>query len=113
MPVHMIRMPDDERGWEPREIVWDSDAGTVAGEHSCVPRLRAWIDKIVSDGGEIHCVHGHWILRDPWREPGDFLRALRLELGEVCWDPSGLPAALRGVRPPPFVAYPLPPGAVA
>ena len=113
MPVHMIRMPDDERGWEPREIVWDSGAGTVAGDHSCVPALRTWIRRIIANGGEIHLVHGQWELLDPWHAPRDFLLALRMELTEVCWDPSGLPPALRGVDPPLFVEYPKPPGAVA
>ena len=113
MPVHMIRMPDDERGWEPREIVWDSGAGTVAGEHSCVPRLRADIRRVLADGGRLQMIHGHWLLRDPWHHPPEFLVVLRHTLGNVCWDPGGVPEALRGAGQPELVLYQLPPGAVA
>lgn len=113
MTVHTIRMPDDERGWEPRAIVWDSDAGTVAGEHSCVPELRAWIEKVVADGGVIPEMNGYWRVEDPWHVPAEFLLLLFLELGPVCWDQDAVPDALLGGEGVPFVEHPRPPGAVA
>ena len=113
MAAHVIRMPDYESGWEPREFVWDPDAGTVGGDHSSVGDLRDLMDGIVADGGEYRQVGGRWRLRDPWRDPADFLRALWLIIGNVSWDPKRLPPALRGVEPTPFEADELPPGAIA
>ena len=114
MAVHVITMPDDERGWEPRDIVWDSDAGTVTGGHSGIPYLRKLIREAVADGGKFQMIHGHFQLsEDPWRSPADFLLLLRFALGEICWDPDGVPDALRGSGEPPFTLYRLPPGALA
>lgn len=31
--IHRITMPGGERGGAPREIVWDSEAGSLSGDH--------------------------------------------------------------------------------
>ena len=96
--MHRIVMPDNQRGWAPRAIEWDPEARTLAGDHSCVDRLRDWIDRLAAGDGWINDVGCAWRLDDPWRDPADFLLVLRFELGNICWDPDGLPAALRGVE---------------
>ena len=52
MTVHRITMPDIFAGDEPREIVWDSKAGTLAGDHSLIDGpwgLRARIDELTAE----------------------------------------------------------------
>ena len=115
----MIRMPDAWRGGEPREIVWNQDAGTVSGNHSCVdtarprgPQLREWIDNAIANGGVIPQMNGYWTVEDPWRVPQDFLLVLWLLL-QPDFDPDAVPEALRVGDGVPFVEHPRPPGAVA
>ena len=111
--LHRIVMPDNQRGWVPRAIEWDPEARTLAGDHSCVEHLREMIDAVVEDGGVIGHVAGYWRLRDPWGDPADFLLVANLVLTDFCWDPAGLPAALRGVRMTGLTSFPLGPGQVA
>ena len=132
MTVHRIRMPDAFAGDEPREIVWDSDAGTLAGDHSCIDGpwgLRARLDELAAElaaAGDApdrddarpgivgnDNMTGHWRVADPWRDPGDFLVVL-LEVVGNKWDDNGLPEALRGVlERQPFHGSPIKPGTVA
>ena len=107
MTVHRFEMPDSRRGWEPRGIVWDSAAGTVAGDHSVVvgrfdgdEGLRGRIDEAAA-AGRAGAMDGYWPLEDPWHVPGEFALLLRLALGSVCWDPDGVPEELRLAAPPP------------
>lgn len=106
MAIYNVLMPDAVRRGERRSIVWDSGAGTVAGEHSCVGDLRESIEEVVAAGGVVQEVGGRWRLLDPWHDPADFLRTLWLLITNVSWDPDGLPDALRGVEPTPFEAAP-------
>ena len=123
MTVHRITMPDAFAGGEPREIVWDDEAGTLAGDHSCIGRpwgLRARIDELAAEiaaagdapdrddsrpAGFIGHVAGHWLVTDPWHDPGDFLLLLSFAVPE--WDEDGLPEALRGVTVTPMHVYPI------
>ena len=67
-------MPDRMRGREPRTISWDDEAGTVAGDHSVVARIRARFEapKPVTIGGP----WGMWDLVDPAHDPVEFLTLL-------------------------------------
>ena len=113
--MHRIVMPDNQLGWAPRAIEWDPEARTLAGDHSCVDRLRERINRLATGDGWIRDqVAFAWRLDDPWGDPADFLLVLRFELGNICWDPAGLPAALRGVEPtPPAEVTVLEPGEFA
>ena len=124
MTVHRITMPDAFAGDEPREIVWDSEAGTLAGDHSCVDGrwgLRARLDELAADlaaAGDApdraragivgdDNMAGHWRVADPWHDSGDFLIVLLDVIGNK-WDDNGLPEALRGVlERQTFHAYPM------
>ena len=93
--IHRFRMPDFSQGGEPREIVWNDDAPSVTGDHYQVAELR---DKLAnaSDVGKIS--HYAWWCPtpDPWRDPAQFLVVLQTVL-QARYDPSGVPASLRGV----------------
>ena len=62
------------RGREPHTIIWDDEAGTVAGDHSRVAPIRARFDapKPVTIGGP----WGMWDLVDPAHDPVEFLTLL-------------------------------------
>ena len=102
MTVHRITTPDAFAGDEPREIVWDSEAGTLAGDHSLIDGpwgLRALLDKAAADG-YIGTIVGGCRLNDPWHDPGEFLVVCGHMPG-LMLDPAALPEALRGVELPP------------
>ncbi len=100
MTVHAIDMPDVFAGGEPRRVLWDDETGEVSGEHSQVPDIRDAMDRAERDGVLPH-IAGHWKLRDPRRDPRDFLVVLfwpepPLDL------PDWIPPALR-VEPTPGI----------
>ena len=74
MAVHTIRIPDRMRGRELRTIVWDDEAGTVAGDHVEVDDIRRVFDApkpvTIGDAG------GTWDLNDPAHDPAEFLTLL-------------------------------------
>ena len=109
MTVHAIDKPDHFAGDEPRRILWDDEAGEVSGDHSDVPRLRETLARAELDGHLPH-MEGRWPMRDPRRDPAEFVVAL-------FWPGSPrmdeLPPSLRGVEPAAFVEYGLSPGEVA
>ena len=113
MTVHRIWLPDSARGGEPRMIDWDADAGTVVGDHSRIDALRERIDHIVANDGVVRAISCRWDLRSPWHDPADFLVALHDTVTHLCWNPAGLPPALRDVMPTQPVAGRLPTGTVA
>ena len=94
--IHRIEFADDLYGGELREIVWDDEAGTVAGGHSCVERLRAVLAEPppvdLSDFAQ------ELTLRDPRHDPADFLAAL-LPLDWREFRRELLPEPLRGIEP--------------
>ena len=100
MPKHTIDMPDIMAGEELRRIVWDDEAGTVSGDHSEVGFIQSSIaagpvDR--GDGGRI------WRLRDPGRDPAEFLVLLWLAYWPVLTRASlraTLPAVFDGVELP-------------
>lgn len=110
MTVHAIDKPDAFAGGEPRRILWDDETGEISGEHHDVPALREALDRAERDGRLQHPA-GHWPLRDPRRDPRDFLVVLGVQHyhGGADW----LPPSLRGVEPTAFVKAELPPGEVA
>ena len=67
-------MPDRMRGDEPRTVIWDDEAGIVAGDHSDVAHIRELFDapKPVTIGGP----WGMWDLVDPAHDPVEFLTLL-------------------------------------
>ena len=111
MTVHRITMPDAFAGDEPREIVWDSEAGTLAGDHSCVDGpwgLRARIDELAAElaagdapdrpaGIVVRNIAGYARVTDPWHDAGDFLAVCAFFPG-VHLEDAVLPEALRGVE---------------
>lgn len=111
MTVHAIDMPDIFAGGEPRRVLWDDEDGEVSGDHSDVPSIRETMARAVRDGYLPHDA-GDWPLRDPRRDPREFLVVL-LWPEPPLRAPDWLPPALRGVEPAPFVKADLPPGAVA
>ena len=102
MGVHTIMLPDRVRGREPRAIVWDDDAGTVAGSHFDIP----WFRKVfaaskpvtVGDPGRT------WDLLDPAHDPSEFLLLLERAYWPVLDEP------LRSTLPPVFDGVTIPPG---
>ena len=108
--VHAIDMPDIFAGGEPRRILWDDETGDVSGEHHDVPELREALARAERDG-RLQDFMGYWPLRDPRRDPRDFLVVLGVQ--HYGGQPDWLPPSLRGVEPAPFVKAELPPGAVA
>ena len=92
--IHRIEFADARYGDELREIVRDDEAGTVAGDHSCVERAALEQSPPVDFGD----IAQRLALRVPRHGPADFLAALprldwrrfRLEL---------LPESLRGIAP--------------
>ena len=95
MTVHTIMLPDYMYGREPRSVVWDDQAGTVAGSHSDVPWMRqvlaAPTPYNLSDEGRI------LFLEDPAHDPRDFLWLLNAAYWPVIDEPlhSTLPPVLR------------------
>ena len=88
-------LPDGAAGGEIRAIWWDDVAGTVGGLHSDVPELRRILEapKPVTVGGP----GGTWDLRDPGRNPAEFLVAVSVA---VTWEV--LAGELRDALPPVF-----------
>ena len=88
------------RGRELRSIVWDDEAGTVAGDHSKVDSFRRVFaaDKPVTIGGG----GGTWDLTDPAHDPVEFLTMLRNVYWPALDEPlrSTLPAVFDGVQVP-------------
>ncbi len=89
------------RGRELRTIVWDDEAGTVAGDHSKVGSFRRVFaaDKPVTIGDE----GGTWDLVDPAHDPVEFLAILHIVYWPALDEPlrSTLPAVFDGVQLPP------------
>ena len=107
--IHAIDKPDIYAGGEPRRILWNDQTGDVSGEHHDVPRLRERMARAVRDG-YLPSMCGHWPLRDPRRDPSDFLVVL---IWTGRYDVDWLPPSLRDVAPTPFVPADIPDGAVA
>ena len=101
MTVHAIDMPDVFAGGEPRRVLWDDETGEVSGEHSQVPDIRDTMDRAERDGVLPH-IAGHWKLRDPRRDPRDFLVVLFWTGCPPLDLPDWIPPALR-VEPTPFI----------
>ena len=101
MTVHTIMMPDWMRGLDLRSVVWDDAAGTVAGDHSAVPWLQRQLAAprpLLLSNEE----HAPWTLRDPGRNPSEFLLLLHRAYWPILGRDRGrLPPALRDVQPPP------------
>lgn len=101
MPRHNIMLPEWIRDDTPRAIVWDDEAGTVAGDHRQVPWMQRVLDAaapvLVGTGGFF------WRLRDPGHRPDEFLVLLYIAHWPVLDEPlrSALPPVFDGVRPPP------------
>lgn len=100
MASHTIRLPDWLRGGELRAIVWDDEAGTVAGDHVEVSQLRQFLEApkpvTVGDPG------GIWDLSDPGHDPAEFLTLLSVVLPRVFNESlrSTLPSVFDGVAVP-------------
>lgn len=112
MTVHAIDLPDPFAGGEPRRVLWNDETGEVSGDHSDAPFVRETLDRADRDGFLPHMA-GHWSLRDPRRNPAEFLVALFWP--EPPLDAAtrpGLPPALR-IKPAPFTPADIPDGAVA
>ena len=103
---HTIMCPDRFRDGEPRSIVWDDETGEVSGDHSEVPDIRDTMARAERDGF-LPEPTGHFVLRDPRHDPGDFLTAL-LWPGPPASPPDWLPPALRRAYAPKFFAYAIP-----
>ena len=101
MTVHAIDKLDFDAGDEPRRIYWDDETGEVSGDHSDVPDIRKTMARAVRDG-YLPEISGHWDLRDPRRNPAEFLVVL-LWAGAAPFDDEDiqLPPALR-IDPAPF-----------
>lgn len=100
MAIYRIMVPDSTQDGDLRSIIWDDEAGTVAGDHVDVPWMQSR-------------------LRQPWPGTVEFPPSVRLEdpahdprdfwwlLFEVHWpmmEPpldAGLPPVLRDVVPRP------------
>ncbi len=113
MTVHTILLPDMRQGDEPRSVVWDDEAGTVAGAHSDVP----WMQGILAEPTPVVMddVRGAATLRDPGHDPADFLLLLGRAYWPVLQEPlrSSLPPVFDDVEMTRFEAGKLPAGAVA
>ena len=100
MATHRIIMPDRMRGEEPRTIIWDDEAGTVAGDHKDVAHIRERFDspKPVTIGGP----WGMWDLVDPAHDPVEFLTLLADEYWPILDPPlrETLPAVFDGLVVP-------------
>ena len=117
MTVHAIDKLDFRAGDEPRRIYWNDETGEVSGDHSDVPDIRETMARAVRDG-YLPQIHGHWALRDPRRDPAEFLVVLFWP-GPAPFDDEDrasrriqLPPALR-IDPAPFTPNDLPDGEVA
>lgn len=115
MTVHAIDMPDHAAGGEPRRIRWNDETGEVSGDHSSVPRVRENMEAAVRTG-LLSCMTGGWELRDPRRDPAEFLVVLFWPSvpmdGNDAARRAALPPALR-VDPAPFSPDDIPEGEVA
>lgn len=98
MAVHTITLPDELRGAEPRTILWDDAAGTVSGTHSGLPNIRRALEAPgpveAGTAGQV------WRLRDPGRDPAEFLVLLYIAHWPALFPPlrEGLPAIFDGVE---------------
>ena len=99
MTVHAIDKLDFDAGDEPRRIYWDDETGEVSGDHSDVPDIRKTMARAVRDG-YLPAMNGHWDLRDPRRNPAEFLVVLVWPAARIDEDIQ-LPPALR-IDPAPF-----------
>ena len=101
MATHRITIPDRLRGGEPRTIIWDDEAGTVAGTHYRVPEFRRVFDadKPVRIGNPGRT----WDLHNPAHDPAEFLALLRQLYWPALDEPlrSTLPPVFDGVMPLP------------
>lgn len=95
MATHTIRYRD-WRHDAPRTILWNDETGEVSGDHGDVPGIRAAVERAVREG-HLPEVFGCCHLRDPRRDPADFLAVLHWV--NQSGAPLELPAALRGVEP--------------
>ena len=104
MAVHTIMMPDWMRGLDLRAVVWDDVAGTVEGDHWSV----LWLQEMLAGPRPLllpNEEHDPWTLRDPGRDPSEFL----ILLGRAYWpilhadrDLHRLPPILRDAQLPPM-----------
>ena len=93
-------MPDRMCGDEPRTIIWNDEAGTVAGDHSVVARIQARFEapKPIMIGGP----WGMWDLLDPAHDPVEFLALLANVYWPIQHPPlrESLPAVFDGLIVP-------------
>ena len=98
MARHTIRLPDLMQGRELRTIIWDSEAGTLEGDHSDIEYLRRTFaaPKPVTRG----YAAGVWHLQDPAHDPAEFLIDLWLVYDRIEDEPlrSTLPAIFDGIE---------------
>ena len=101
MALHAITLPDMIRGDEPRTVIWDDAAGTVSGTHSGLADIRRAFE--APKPTEVGVAGRVWSLRDPAREPAEFLVLLGLLHWEILDPPlrATLPAIFGGVSLPP------------
>ncbi len=97
MTVHTIMLPDMVHYDAPRSVIWDDEAGTVAGEHYDVPWMQGMLAAtppvVMGD------VMGTVTLNDPSHDPADFLVLLGRAYWPVLEEPlrSTLPSVFDGV----------------
>lgn len=97
MTVHAI----EQRDWRDdarRRILWNDETGEVSGDHGDLPELRSWLADAAKKGA-IVLEEGRLDVPDAARVPAQFLAVLRLTMGNLSWDPDGLPPDLRAVEP--------------
>ena len=99
MATHTIRYPDYRRD-EPRAIVWNDETGEIGGDHSAVPDIRRFLER-ERGGFSVQMEEGRLDMRDPRRDPADFLAMIRWILNVSVFRPHllELPPALRRVEP--------------
>ena len=95
MTVHVIRLTD-RAGIDLGEIRWNDETGEVSGDNDDAPRVRAAVEAF-ADGGETLREEGLLRVRDPRRDPADFLAITFDHI--IGTDRVALPPALRGVEP--------------
>ncbi len=115
MSVHTIQIPDwrGGAGGELRTLVWDDEAGTVAGDYSGVESIRKFFgDPERWTRGD---ASGVLQLEDPRHKPEDFKGML---MAVYCanvndWARIVWPPALAGIAPTPLDLGDTPEGAEA
>lgn len=115
MATHTIRYPDYRHGDEPRAIVWNDETGGIGGDHSAVPDIRRFLERDSLDAHAILMEEGRLDMRDPRRDPADFLAMIHwiLDVGPFRPHLLELPPALRRVEPTAWKRSNPPEGAVA